>query len=78
MSRGHYSYGVVEHLSSQYIIFYRRHCMSEAVKDDELLDDDLGENTITRFTDNWACIMSFIALDIHIKNGNYQLRGLNG
>ena len=29
--------------------------MSEADEDDELLDDDLGESTITRFTDNPYC-----------------------
>ena len=29
--------------------------MSEADEDDELLDDDLGETTITRFTENPYC-----------------------
>ena len=38
-----------------YVCISRRHRMSEADEDDELLDDDLGEKVITRFSENPWC-----------------------
>ena len=53
-----------QHASGYFLtISYRRHLMSEADEDEELLDDELGDKVITMFSENPWCKLSKHAIN---------------